>query len=61
MSCEAAKRSTQQPAIEVFKQVQSEHPARGQIDPDIAKDLDKIRKYVVGRKLVEFLRKFARK
>lgn len=50
---EAAKKiDPNKPAIEVFKQVQSEHPASDKLIPDIAKDLDKIRKYVVGRKLV---------
>ena len=50
---EAAKKiDPNKPAIEVFKQVQSEHPAADKLIPDIAKDLDKIRKYVVGRKLV---------
>ena len=50
---EAAKKiDPNKPAIEVFKQVQSEHPTADKLIPDIAKDLDKIRKYVVGRKLV---------
>ena len=50
---EAAKKiDPNKPAIEVFKQVQSEHPASDKLIPDIAKDLDKIRKYVVARKLV---------
>ena len=50
---EAAKKiDPNKPAIEVFKQIQSEHPASDKLIPDIAKDLDKIRKYVVGRKLV---------
>jgi len=50
---EAAKKiDPNKPAIEVFKQVQSEHPAADKLIPDIAKDLDKIRKYVAGRKLV---------
>src|ERR1041385_8843769 len=40
------------PAIEVFKQIQSEHPASDKLIPDIAKDLDKLRKYVVSRRLV---------
>jgi uncharacterized protein (DUF885 family) len=39
-------------AIEVFKQIQSEHPASDKLIPDIAKDLDKIRKYVLNRRLV---------
>jgi uncharacterized protein (DUF885 family) len=50
---EAAKKiDPNKPAIEVFKQIQSEHPASDKLIPDIAKDLDKLRKYVVGRKLV---------
>jgi uncharacterized protein (DUF885 family) len=50
---EAAKKiDPNKPAIEVFKQIQSEHPAPDKLIPDIAQDLDKIRKYVVGRKLV---------
>jgi uncharacterized protein (DUF885 family) len=50
---EAAKKiDPNKPAIEVFKQIQSEHPASDKLIPDIAKDLDKIRKYVVARKLV---------
>ena len=39
-------------AIEVFKQIQSEHPASDKLIPDIAKDLDKLRKYVMSRRLV---------
>lgn len=50
---EAAKKiDPNKPAIEVFKQIQSEHPASDKLIPDIAKDLDKIREYVVSRKLV---------
>jgi uncharacterized protein (DUF885 family) len=50
---EAAKKiDPNKPAIEVFKQVQSEHPAADKLIPDIAKDLDKLRKYVVTRRLV---------
>jgi uncharacterized protein (DUF885 family) len=50
---EAAKKiDPNKPVIEVFKQIQSEHPASDKLIPDIAKDLDKLRKYVVGRKLV---------
>jgi uncharacterized protein (DUF885 family) len=50
---EAAKKiDPNKPAIEVFKQIQSEHPASDKLIPDIAKDLDKIRKYVVTRRLV---------
>ena len=50
---EAAKKiDPNKPAIEVFKQIQSEHPASDKLIPDIAKDLDKLRKYVVSRRLV---------
>jgi uncharacterized protein (DUF885 family) len=38
--------------IEVFKQIQSEHPTPQNLIPDVAKDLDKIRKYVLTRRLV---------
>jgi uncharacterized protein (DUF885 family) len=38
--------------IDVFKQIQSEHPTPQNLIPDVAKDLDKIRKYVLGRRLV---------
>src|SRR4026208_1556199 len=50
---EAAKKiDPNKPAIEVFKQIQSEHPAADKLIPDIAKDLDQLRKYVVSRRLV---------
>jgi len=50
---EAAKKiDPNKPAIEVFKQIQSEHPASDKLIPDIAKDLDKLRKYVVSRRLI---------
>jgi uncharacterized protein (DUF885 family) len=39
-------------AIEVFKQIQSEHPTPENLIPDIGKDLDKIRKYVSTNRLV---------
>src|SRR6478736_3533113 len=48
----AKKIDPNKPAIEVFKQIQSEHPASDKLIPDIAKDLDKLRKYVVSRRLV---------
>jgi uncharacterized protein (DUF885 family) len=48
----ARKIDPNKPAIEVFKQIQSEHPASDKLIPDIAKDLDKLRKYVVSRRLV---------
>jgi uncharacterized protein (DUF885 family) len=38
--------------IEVFKQVQGEHPTPQDLIPDVGKDLDKIRKYIVNRHLV---------
>ena len=37
---------------EVFKQIQSEHPTPESLLPDIAKDLEQIRKFVITRKLV---------
>ena len=50
---EAAKKiEPNKSPIEVFKQIQSEHPTPDKLIPDIAKDLDKIRKYVVSRHLV---------
>src|SRR5207247_797039 len=39
-------------SIEVFKQIQSEHPAPDKLISDVAKDLDKIRKYVLNRHVV---------
>src|SRR5215467_3029552 len=38
--------------VEVFKQIQSEHPTPDKLIPDVAKDLDKIRKYVLSHHLV---------
>src|SRR5437763_16259034 len=50
---EAAKKiDPNKPPIEVFKQIQSEHPTPENLIPDVAKDLDKIRKYVSSRRLV---------
>jgi uncharacterized protein (DUF885 family) len=50
---EAAKKiDPNKSPIEVFKQIQSEHPAPDKLVPDVAKDLDKIRKYVLSRHLV---------
>ena len=50
---EAAKKiAPNKSPIEVFKQIQSEHPAPDKLIPDVAKDLDKIRKYVLSRHLV---------
>jgi uncharacterized protein (DUF885 family) len=50
---EAAKKiDLNKPPIEVFKQIQSEHPTPQNLIPDVAKDLDKIRKFVLSRHLV---------
>jgi uncharacterized protein (DUF885 family) len=50
---EAAKKiDPNKSPIEVFKQIQSEHPAPDKLIPDVGKDLDKIRKYVLNRHLV---------
>jgi uncharacterized protein (DUF885 family) len=50
---EAAKKiDPNKSPIEVFKQIQSEHPTPQSLIPDVAKDLDKIRKYVLTRRLV---------
>jgi uncharacterized protein (DUF885 family) len=50
---EAAKKiDSNKSPIEVFKQIQSEHPTPENLIPDVAKDLDKIRKYVSNRHLV---------
>jgi uncharacterized protein (DUF885 family) len=40
------------PAIDVFKQIQSEHPTAENLVRDVAKNLEQIRKYVAARKLV---------
>src|SRR5881409_790879 len=50
---EAAKKiDPNKSPIEVFKQIQSEHPTPDKLIPDVAKDLDKIRKYVLSHHLV---------
>src|SRR6266853_135017 len=50
---EAAKKiDPNKSAIEVFKQIQSEHPTAENLVPDVGKDLDKIRKYVSSHHLV---------
>ena len=50
---EAAKKiDPNKSPIEVFKLIQSEHPAPDKLVPDVSKDLDKIRKYVLSRHLV---------
>ena len=38
--------------IDVFKEIQNEHPKPGELVPDVAKDLDKIRQYVIDHRLV---------
>ena len=50
---EAAKKiDPNKSPIEVFKQIQSDHPTPDKLIPDVAKDLDKIRKYVLSRHVV---------
>ena len=50
---EAAKKiDPNKSPIDVFKQIQSEHPASENLIRDVGKDLDKIRKYVLTRHLV---------
>jgi uncharacterized protein (DUF885 family) len=50
---EAAKKiDPNKSPIEVFKQIQSEHPKPENLISDVAKDLDKIRKYVLSHHLV---------
>src|SRR5438477_6698037 len=50
---EAAKKiDPNKSPIEVFKQIQSEHPTPEKLIPDVAKDLDKVRKYVLSHHLV---------
>src|SRR6266568_3788837 len=50
---EAAKKiDPNKSPIEVFKQIQSEHATPDKLIPDVAKDLDKIRKYVLSHHLV---------
>jgi uncharacterized protein (DUF885 family) len=49
----AAKRiDPDKPAIEVFKQIQSEHPTPENLIPEVAKNLEQIRKFVSARHLV---------
>jgi len=38
--------------VEVFKQIQSEHPSADSLFQDMGKDLEQIRKFVIARKLV---------
>ncbi len=50
---EAAKKiDPNRSPVEIFKQIQSEHPTPEGLLPDIAKDLEQIRKYVIGHHLV---------
>jgi uncharacterized protein (DUF885 family) len=50
---EAAKQiDPSKPAIEVFKQIQSEHPTPENLVREVAKNLEQIRKYVATHKLV---------
>src|SRR6266567_7472965 len=50
---EAAKKiDPNKSPIEVFKQIQSEHPTPDKLIPEVAKDLDKIRKYVLSHHLI---------
>jgi uncharacterized protein (DUF885 family) len=48
----ARKIDRSKPAIQVFKQIQSDHPTPQNLIPDVTKDLDKIRKYVTSHHLV---------
>ena len=38
--------------IDVFKEIQNEHPKPGELISDVAKDLDQIRQYVIDHHLV---------
>jgi len=50
---EAAKKiDPRKSPVEIFKQIQSEHPTPESLLPDIAKNLEQIRKYVTGHHLV---------
>jgi uncharacterized protein (DUF885 family) len=50
---EAAKQiDPSKPPVEVYKQIQSEHPSADDLLPDIGKHLDSIRQYVIDHKLV---------
>src|SRR5207248_5203960 len=50
---EAAKKiDPNKSPVEVFRQIQSEHPTPDKLIPDVAKDLDKVRKYVLSHHLV---------
>jgi len=50
---EAAKKiDSDKTAVEVYKQIQGEHPTAEQLIPEITKKLEAVRKYVVDHKLV---------
>jgi uncharacterized protein (DUF885 family) len=50
---EAAKKiDPTKPAIEVFKQIQSEHPTPESLISDVTKNLEQIRKFVTTKKLI---------
>ena len=38
--------------IDVFKEIQNEHPKPDELIPDVAKDLDQIRQYVLDHQIV---------
>jgi uncharacterized protein (DUF885 family) len=51
---EAAKKiDPNKPAIEVFKEIQTEHPTAEKLIPDVAKNLKQIRQYVIDHHLVK--------
>lgn len=50
---EAARRiDPNKPAIEVFKAIQKEHPTAENLIPDVSRDLEQVRKFVVNHHLV---------
>ena len=51
-SAAAKKIDPDKTALEVFKQIQSEHPSAEGLMADVAKDLDSIRQYVIDHHLV---------
>ena len=51
-SAAAKKIDPDKTALEVFKQIQSEHPSAESLMADVAKDLDSIRQYVIDHHLV---------
>jgi uncharacterized protein (DUF885 family) len=48
----ARKIDPDKPALEIFRQIQGEHPTSENLIPEITKRLDSVRKYVVEHKLV---------